>query len=388
MLRDMSQLSILGFQSTVWSPIELNRHVRGLIESDYRMGDLWLAGEVTNLSQPASGHLYFTIRDAEAAVRCVIWKQDAASLLRLPEDGEAIETHGKVSVYEAGGQYQLYVDEVRYSGEGELYQRYLLLKEHLEAEGLFAENRKRPLPKWPRRIGIVTSSSGAALRDVLNVLRRRYPLVEAIVSPTPVQGEAAPERIVEAMQALDDTEPDVVLLVRGGGSVEDLWAFNDERVVRAVVASKAPVVTGIGHETDVLLSDFAADLRAPTPSAAAEIATPDSDELTIEVHEMQMGLARAWAEYQLRLRTALQVQRSALELVSPQAKVDNARQRVDEYLHRADIGHSPRNCASVGSRRRSYPDLASSWARHGAGSRLRGCEEIRQTEALSGRFLK
>ena len=335
MLRDMSQLSILGFQSTVWSPIELNRHVRGLIESDYRMGDLWLAGEVTNLSQPASGHLYFTIRDAEAAVRCVIWKQDAASLLRLPEDGEAIETHGKVSVYEAGGQYQLYVDEVRYSGEGELYQRYLLLKEHLEAEGLFAENRKRPLPKWPRRIGIVTSSSGAALRDVLNVLRRRYPLVEAIVSPTPVQGEAAPERIVEAMQALDDTEPDVVLLVRGGGSVEDLWAFNDERVVRAVVASKAPVVTGIGHETDVLLSDFAADLRAPTPSAAAEIATPDSDELTIEVHEMQMGLARAWAEYQLRLRTALQVQRSALELVSPQAKVDNARQRVDEYLHRA-----------------------------------------------------
>ncbi len=335
MLRDMSQLSILGFQSTIWSPIELNRHVRGLIESDYRMGDLWLAGEVTNLSQPASGHLYFTIRDAEAAVRCVMWKQDAASLLRLPKDGEAIETHGKVSVYEASGQYQLYVDEVRYSGEGELYQQYLLLKERLEAEGLFAEQRKRPLPEWPRRIGIVTSSSGAALRDVLNVLRRRYPLVEAIVSPTPVQGEAAPDRIVEAMQALDDTEPDVVLLVRGGGSVEDLWAFNDERVVRAVVASKAPVVTGIGHETDVLLSDFAADVRAPTPSAAAEIATPDLDELIIEVREMQMGLARAWADYQLRLRTAVQVQRTALELVSPQARVDNARQRVDEYLHRA-----------------------------------------------------
>ncbi len=335
MLRDMSQLSILGFQSTIWSPIELNRHIRGLIESDYRMGDLWLAGEVTNLSQPASGHLYFTIRDAEAAVRCVMWKQDAASLLRLPKDGEAIETHGKISVYEAGGQYQLYADEVRFSGEGELYQQYLLLKERLEAEGLFAEQRKRALPKWPRRIGIVTSSSGAALRDVLNVLRRRYPLVEAIVSPTPVQGEAAPDRIVQAMRAIDENEPDVVLLVRGGGSVEDLWAFNDERVVRAVVASKAPVVTGIGHETDVLLSDFAADVRAPTPSAAAEIVTPDSEELVIEVREMQMGLARAWTEYQLRLRTALQVQRAALELVSPQAKVDNARQRVDEYLHRA-----------------------------------------------------
>ena len=335
MLRDMSQLSILGFQSTIWSPIELNRHIRGLIESDYRMGDLWLAGEVTNLSQPASGHLYFTIRDAEAAVRCVMWKQDAARLLRLPKDGEAIETHGNVSVYEAGGQYQLYVDEVRYAGEGELYQQYLLLKERLEAEGLFAEQRKRALPKWPRRIGIVTSSSGAALRDVLNVLRRRYPLVEAIVSPTPVQGEAAPDRIVDAMRALDENEPDVVLLVRGGGSVEDLWAFNDERVVRAVVASRAPVATGIGHETDVLLSDFAADVRAPTPSAAAEIVTPDSEELFIEVRELQVGLARAWVDYQLRLRSAVQVQRSALELVSPQARVDNARQRVDEYLHRA-----------------------------------------------------
>jgi exodeoxyribonuclease VII large subunit len=335
MLRDMSQLSILGFQSTIWSPIELNRHIRQLVESDYRMSDLWLAGEVTNLSQPASGHLYFTIRDAEAAVRCVMWKQDAAGLHRLPKDGEAIETHGNISVYEAGGQYQLYVDEVRFSGEGELYQQYLLLKERLETEGLFAEQRKRALPRWPRRIGIVTSPTGAALRDVLNVLRRRYPLAEAIVSPTPVQGEAAPDRIVEAMQALAEYEPDVVLLVRGGGSVEDLWAFNDERVVRAVVASVAPVVTGIGHETDVLLSDFAADVRAPTPSASAEIVTPDSEELKIEVSEMQIGLARAWTDYRRRLQTALQVQRKALELVSPQARVDSARQRVDEYLHRA-----------------------------------------------------
>jgi exodeoxyribonuclease VII large subunit len=264
-----------------------------------------------------------------------MWKQEAAGLLRLPKDGEAIETHGNISVYEAGGQYQLYVDEIRFSGEGELYKQYLLLKERLEAEGLFAAERKRVLPRWPRRIGIVTSSSGAALRDVLNVLRRRYPLIEAVVSPTPVQGEAAPERIVEAMQALSDYEPDVLLLVRGGGSVEDLWAFNDERVVRAIIASEAPVVTGIGHETDVLLADFAADVRAPTPSAAAEISTPDSDELKIEVNEMQIGLARAWEDYQRRLQIALQAQRSALELVSPQARVDNARQRVDEFLHRA-----------------------------------------------------
>jgi len=336
MLRDMSQLSILGFQSTIWSPIELNRHIRQLVESDYRMGDLWLAGEVTNLSQPSSGHLYFTIRDAEAAVRCVMWKQDAAGLPRIPKDGEAIETHGHISVYEAGGQYQLYVDELRFSGEGELYQEYLLLKESLEKEGLFATERKRELPRWPARIGIVTSSSGAALRDVLNVLRRRYPMVEVIVSPTPVQGEAAPERIVKAMQVIAEYEPDVLLLVRGGGSVEDLWAFNDERVVRAVVASDAPVVTGIGHETDVLLADFAADARAPTPSAAAEIATPDADELRIEVEEMHIGLARAWKDYQRRLQVALQIQRTALELVSPHAKVASALQRVDELLHRAN----------------------------------------------------
>ncbi|MFQ5942258.1 MAG: exodeoxyribonuclease VII large subunit [Anaerolineales bacterium] len=332
----MSQLSILGFQSTIWSPAELNRHVRQLIESDYRMGDLWLAGEVSNLSQPSSGHLYFSLRDTEAAVRCVMWKQDAGRLPRIPQDGDSIETHGSISVYEAGGQYQLYADEIRLAGEGELYQEYLLLKSRLEGEGLFALERKRVLPKWPRHLGIVTSPSGAALRDVLNVLRRRYPLVEATVSPTPVQGEAAPDRIVAALQAVNqEIEPDIVLLVRGGGSVEDLWAFNDERVVRAVAASTAPVVTGIGHETDVLLADFAADVRAPTPSAAAEIATPDSDELEIEVKELQLGLGRAWSDYQRRLLSALQVQQTGLELVSPRARVDSARQRVDELLHRA-----------------------------------------------------
>ena len=336
MLREMSQLSILGFRNTIWSPVELNRHIRQLIESDYRMSDLWLAGEISNLSQPSSGHLYFSIRDDEAAVRCVMWKQDVALLPRLPQEGEAIETHGNVSVYEAGGRYQLYVNQVRFAGEGERYQEYLLLKERLETEGLFSTERKRKLPTWPSRIGIVTSPTGAALRDVLNVLRRRYPLVHAIVSPTPVQGEAAPDRIVEAIQAInEESKPDIVLLVRGGGSVEDLWAFNDERVVRAVVASKAPLVTGIGHETDVLLADFAADVRAPTPSAAAELATPDSDELKIEVRQLKMGLGRAWADYLRRQRTALQVQRTALELLSPRARVDNMRQRVDELLHRA-----------------------------------------------------
>ncbi|MEK6588322.1 MAG: exodeoxyribonuclease VII large subunit, partial [Chloroflexota bacterium] len=181
----MSQLSILGLQTT-WSPSELNRHVRQLIESDYRLGDLWVAGEVSNLSHPASGHLYFSLRDAEAAVRCVMWRPEVARLPRMPKDGDAVETHGRLSVYEAGGQYQLYADLIRFAGEGELYREFLRLKVKLEAEGLFDPARKRPLPTWPRRIGLVTSPTGAALRDVLNVLRRRYPLLEVVLSPTPV----------------------------------------------------------------------------------------------------------------------------------------------------------------------------------------------------------
>ena len=335
MLRGVSQLSIFGLQTT-WSPSELNRHVRQLIESDYRLGDLWVAGEVSNLSHPASGHLYFSLRDAEAALRCVMWRPEVARLSHLPRDGDAVEAHGRLSVYEAGGQYQLYADLIRFAGEGELYREFLRLKAKLEAEGLFDPARKRPLPQWPRRIGLVTSPTGAALQDVLNVLRRRYPLVEVVLSPTPVQGEDAPPAIVEALRAVNATShPDVILLVRGGGSMEDLWAFNTEEVVRGVVDSAAPVVTGIGHETDLILADFAADRQAPTPSAAAEIATPDQAELAAEVIEFRHRLARAWEERNRTLRYLIAEQQAALALASPRARVANARQRVDDLAHRA-----------------------------------------------------
>ena len=341
MLRAVSQLSIFGLQTT-WSPSELNRHVRQLIESDYRLGDLWVAGEVSNLSHPASGHLYFSLRDAEAAVRCVMWRPEVARLPRMPKDGDAVETHGRLSVYEAGGQYQLYADLIRFAGEGELYREFLRLKAKLEAEGLFDPARKRPLPTWPRRIGLVSSPTGAALRDVLNVLRRRYPLLEVVLSPTLVQGEDAPPAIVEALRAVNATShPDVILLVRGGGSMEDLWAFNTEEVVRAVVDSAAPVVTGIGHETDLILADFAADRRAPTPSTAAEVATPDKAELAAEVIEFRHRLARAWQERSRMYRYLIAEQLAGLTLASPRARVATARQRVDGLAHRATaaIGH-------------------------------------------------
>ncbi|HEX9674934.1 MAG TPA: exodeoxyribonuclease VII large subunit [Anaerolineales bacterium] len=331
----MSQLAMLGLQDRIWTPGELNRHVRQLLEGDYRLQDLWVAGEIANLSQPASGHLYFSLTDGSANLRCLMWRSEAEGLPRLPRDGEAVEVHGHLSVYEAGGQYQLYADRIRLAGEGELFQEFMRLKQKLEGEGLFDPERKRPLPRWPKRVGVVTSPTGAALRDVLNVLSRRYPLVEVVLSPTPVQGEAAPAAIAQALAALEAC--DVVLLVRGGGSMEDLWAFNTEQVVRAVAASRAPVVSGIGHETDVILADFAADRRAPTPSAAAEVATPNRQDLAVEIGELTRSLRRAWQGRRQALRQGLRETRAALAAQAPQARLAGARQRLDELAGRTAL---------------------------------------------------
>jgi len=231
MLRTVSQLSFLGLQPTVWTVADLNRYLRQILETDYRLQDLWVAGEVSNLSRPASGHVYFTLRDSKASLRCVAWRPEAARLRHSLEEGLAVEVHGHISIYESGGQYQLYVDDLRQAGEGLAYQEFLRLKAKLENEGLFALERKRPLPDWPKRIGIVTSPTGAALQDVLNVLRRRFPLTEVILAPTAVQGDNAPAGIIESLEALNEhIKPDVILVVRGGGSIEDLRAFNDESV--------------------------------------------------------------------------------------------------------------------------------------------------------------
>jgi exodeoxyribonuclease VII large subunit len=265
-----------------------------------------------------------------------MWRPDAARLLSLPKDGEAVEVHGKISVYEVGGQYQLYSDLIRPAGEGLLFQKFQELKARLEAEGLFDADRKRSLPPWPTRIGVVTSPGAAALRDVINVLRRRFPLVEVILSPTPVQGEDAPGKIITAIEALNTlVRPDVILVVRGGGSMEDLWAFNDEGVVRAIADSKIPIVSGIGHETDLLLADYAADLRAPTPSAAAEVVTPDRGELSIEIQGYARELHRSFAESLRRRRWELEQRRTSLNAASPRAKILNARQHVDDLFQRA-----------------------------------------------------
>lgn len=335
----MSQLSL--FQPEIpaaWTVTEVNRYLRDLLESDHNLADLWVQGEISNFSRPRSGHIYFTIKDAKASLRGVMWRNAAARQTCLPRDGDSVEVHGSISVYEAGGQYQLYADQIRPLGEGALYQEFLRLKDQLEAEGLFAEERKRPLPRWPKRIGIVTSPTGAALRDMLDTLRRRYPLVEVILAPTAVQGEAAPPGIVRGLQALNMVaNPDVILLARGGGSIEDLWAFNDERVARAIAASEAPVISGVGHQTDFTIADFVADLRAPTPTAAAELAVPDRADLQIALTDLRQQLSRAALGRIAARHWSINDLTGRLQRHSPEARIQSDRQRLDELTHRANL---------------------------------------------------
>ena len=331
------QQALFSGPENPYSVSEVTGRIRTLLEQDAALQNLWISGEVSNFTRAASGHLYFTLKDAGAQLACVVWRAQAQALTLLPRSGDQIVVHGRIGLYEAGGRYQLYVDFVQPAGQGSLFQQYERLKARLEAEGLFAAARKRPLPQHPRCIGVVTSPTAAAFRDVLNVLRRRYPLARVLLAPTLVQGELAPAQIVAALAALNArADVDVILLVRGGGSLEDLWAFNDERVARAVAASRIPVVSGVGHETDFSLADFAADVRAPTPSAAAELATPDVAELAARLAQQTARLERALTTQLRERRRAVERLSSALGDLSPMARLANARQRVDALSARAE----------------------------------------------------
>ena len=324
------------FSTQQWTVSKLTFFIRKLLEENEILQDVWVQGEISNLSRPASGHVYFTLKDSSAALRCVMWKTSAARLNIPLQDGKAVEIHGKIGVYEISGQYQLYVDQIRPVGEGALYQEFMRLKAMLEAEGLFAPERKRLIPMFPHKIGIVTSATGAALRDMLNTLRRRLPLVEVILAPSPVQGVEAPPALVKALQSLVSQFPDVILLARGGGSIEDLWAFNDERVVRAVAMSTVPVICGVGHETDFTLCDFAADLRAPTPTAAAELATQITIiDLRAALQNYRTRILSATLNLLAEQKTSLSSLVSQLRYVSPVRRIQSERQRVDELTRRA-----------------------------------------------------
>ena len=315
---------------------QINSYIKDLFEIDFVLQDLWIEGEVSNFSRSAAGHAYFTLKDEAASIRCVMWRSLAERQPYLPSNGEAILAHGSISVYEVQGTYQLYVDALQPAGLGILYLEFEALKKRLEAEGLFAHERKRPLPPFPCCVGVVTSPTGAALRDILHVLGRRYPLVEVILSPTLVQGDKAPPQIVAAIEALNEhTDAEAIIVARGGGSLEELWAFNDEQVARAIYSSRLPVISGVGHETDFTIADFVADVRAPTPSAAAEIAVPDRGDLrgTLDFHRNHLVtlVGRQIAER----HGALEAQGRALSRLSPQAKIATYRQRVDELTRTA-----------------------------------------------------
>ena len=314
---------------------QLTQYIKSLFETDPELQDLWVEGEVSNCMQSTAGHIYFTLKDAAAELRCALWRSQIPGLEHRPANGEAILVHGRASVYEARGAYQIYVDQVHPRGTGVLFLQFQMLKERLQREGLFATERKRALPAFPRRVGVVTSPRGAAIRDILNVLARRYPLAEVIVAPTAVQGEEAPPQIVAAIEALNaHTDVDVLIVARGGGSLEELWAFNDERVARAIFASQVPVISGVGHETDYTIADCVADVRAPTPSAAAEIAVPDQETLRGLVIRYRGDLGQALQRRLAASRAKTEHAVALLDRLSPRALLDRRRQNLDDLRQR------------------------------------------------------
>jgi exodeoxyribonuclease VII large subunit len=333
-------MSSLARERQVLRPSQLNALARDLLEGSFPQ--VWVEGEISNFSRPASGHAYFTLKDARAQVRCALFKPKAQALRFAPRDGMQVLARGRLTLYEARGDYQLVLDHMEEAGEGALRRAFEQLKARLAAEGLFDAARKRPLPAFPRRLGVITSPRGAAVRDVLSVLGRRFPLLPVDVLPVPVQGDGAAAQILDMLRrAADSGRYDVLLLTRGGGSLEDLWAFNDEALARAIAASPVPVVSAVGHEIDTSLSDFAADLRAPTPSAAAELLVPERGELLARLRQhgrqLQALLARGNASRAQRADQAflkLQALRPQLRLERGRGRLAALRTRMDQALRR------------------------------------------------------
>ncbi|MCY1209733.1 Exodeoxyribonuclease 7 large subunit [compost metagenome] len=301
MLKDPFQR--LGLDREVLTVSQLNQRARHLLEDVFPQ--VWVEGEISNLARPASGHLYFTLKDAQAQVRCALFRQNALRVRQALRDGLAVRVRGKVSLFEGRGDYQLIADAVEPAGDGALRLAFEALKEKLAAEGLFAAERKRPLPAHPQRIGIVSSPTGAVIRDIISVFRRRAPQVQLTLIPTAVQGFDATAQIVRALALADAQGFDALILARGGGSLEDLWCFNEEAVARAVAACRTPIVSAVGHETDVSISDFVADVRAPTPSAAAELLAPDASDLQQRLDSLRRRLVLRMREHLTRERLRL-----------------------------------------------------------------------------------
>lgn len=296
----------------VLSVSQLNRYVKSRMDADENLFNVFLVGEISNFTDHyKTGHFYFSLKDEEAQIKAVMFRQNALKVKFRPENGLRVIVRGRVSLYEAAGSYQVFVDDMQPDGAGALNLAFEQLKERLEREGLFDAAHKKPLPRFPERIGVITSETGAAVQDILNILGRRFPYAQVVLAPVLVQGEGAPAQLIDALQSFNAFKNvDVIILGRGGGSAEDLWAFNDERLAYAVYRSQIPVISAVGHETDFTICDFVADLRAPTPSAAAELAVPDQMQLRAEIHtllsRMQRTVTNNLREQRLRLEQSTQ----------------------------------------------------------------------------------
>ena len=322
-------------QTHILTVTQLTSRIKGLLEGTFP--DIWVEGEISNLTVPQSGHAYFTLKDEQSQVKAVLFRSSQRHLKFTLQHGMQVICRGRVSVYEPRGEYQIIVDYVEPRGIGALQKAYEELKAKLDREGLFALERKRPLPFLPRRIGIITSPTGAAIRDILHVIERRHPKIEILIYPVPVQGAEAPPAIIEAVQYFNrEKNVDVMIVGRGGGSLEDLWAFNEEGVARAIHASRIPVISAVGHETDYTIADFVADLRAPTPSAAAEMVVESEAHLRDAMRSLEARLAAA-IRLELDQRKAT-VQHALRLLADPRKRLEQFSQRVDELLGRLGLG--------------------------------------------------
>ena len=321
--------------NNIYTVSRLNSEVRNLLEGNF--GRLWLNAEISNFVAPSSGHWYFTLKDARSQIRCAMFRGKNRNVRFRPENGQQVLVRANISVYEPRGDYQLLVEMMEMAGDGLLQQQFEQLKCQLAAEGLFATERKRPLPEAPKRIGLITSPTGAAVRDMLTVLKRRNPTVEVIIYPTQVQGQAATMQIVQALQQANARqEVDVLLLGRGGGSLEDLWCFNEEAVARAIAASELPVISAVGHEIDVTISDFVADLRAATPSAAAELAVNTTETLQQQSQHLQQRLHHALSQRLAGEKHRLLQLNQRLQLQHPRHQLQRQSQRLDELTLRLE----------------------------------------------------
>jgi exodeoxyribonuclease VII large subunit len=339
-VKPMSQMPLGKMESAaagppVYSVTEITRLLKRYIEAEPLFQYVTICGEISNFKHHSSGHMYFVLKDAESTLRCVMFRSYASRLRFRPQDGLEVYASGSIGVYEMGGLYQLYVQYLEPRGVGDLHFAFQQLKDKLQAEGLFDEARKKPIPFLPRRIGVVTSPTGAAIRDIISVLQRRMPSVEILLAPALVQGREAAASITAALEALARWgDVDVIIVGRGGGSLEDLWPFNEEMVARAVAACPVPVISAVGHETDFTICDFAADLRAPTPSGAAELAVPVAADLKDGLFDLAMRLRQIWLQHQARKREQLAHLERVLRSHTPGDAVRQRRQRLDELVQR------------------------------------------------------